>query len=170
MTLKVALWLPARVIGSVKLLTDKPAPVTPACEMVTAEAPVFVSVSDRLRLLPTRTLPKARLAGLEASVPAETPVPESGTLRFGFDALDVTLRLPLAAPALEGLKERVNDALWPALKVKGTASPLKVKPLLAAALEIVTLAPPAFVKVPLIVFDVPICRLPKLNALGFEPS
>jgi hypothetical protein len=111
MTLKVTLCLPARVIGSVKLLTDKPAPVTPACEMVTDEDPVFVNVSERLRLLPTWTLPNERLPGLEASVPGETPVPESGMLRFAFDALEVTLRLPLAAPVLDGLNERVKDTL-----------------------------------------------------------
>lgn len=116
------------------------------------------------------TLPKARLAGFDASVPADTPVPESGTFRFGFDALEVMLRLPLAAPILEGLNERANEALWPEVNVKGNVSPLRVKPLLAAALEIVTLAPPELVRVPLMLFDVPTCMLPKLNAAGLEAN
>jgi hypothetical protein len=45
-----------------------------------------------------------------------------------------------------------------------------VKLPLAAAVETVTLAAPEFVKVPLIVFDVPVCTLPKLNAVGFEAN
>jgi hypothetical protein len=170
MMLKVALCPLASVIGSVKLLTEKPAPVTLACETVTDEAPVLVTVSYKLLLLPTWTLPKERLPGLDASVPGTTPVPENGILRFAFVALDVTVRLPLVVPAVDGLKERMKGALWPALRVKGSVSPLNVKPLPAAALEIVTLAAPELVRAPFIVFDVPVCMLPKLNAVGFEAN
>ena len=52
-----------RVTGKVTPLTEKPAPVTLACEILTAVPPVLVTVSDRLPFLPTVTLPKLRLAG-----------------------------------------------------------------------------------------------------------
>ena len=41
-----------------------------ACEMVSEDPPVFVSVSDWLPVLPTCTLPKAMLAGFALTVPA----------------------------------------------------------------------------------------------------
>jgi hypothetical protein len=43
----VTLWFAFRVKGNDNPLTEKPAPVTFACEIVTAEPPVFVTVSDR---------------------------------------------------------------------------------------------------------------------------
>ena len=52
-TENVTAWLGVNVVGSVSPITEKPAPVTVACEMVTFDPPVFVSVSERLLLLPT---------------------------------------------------------------------------------------------------------------------
>jgi hypothetical protein len=57
------------VAGNVRPLIEKPLPDTFACEMVTAEPPLLVSVSDRFVLLPTCTLPNERLEGFAASVP-----------------------------------------------------------------------------------------------------
>src|SRR5450432_1516332 len=74
-TLNATLWLAANVAGRVRPLMENPAPVTFACEMVSEAPPVFVSVSDRLPLPPTWTLPNARLAGLGLRVPAWTPAP-----------------------------------------------------------------------------------------------
>jgi hypothetical protein len=42
-----------RVRGKVNPLTEKTAPVKFACEMVTVDPPVLVSVSDTFVLLPT---------------------------------------------------------------------------------------------------------------------
>ena len=53
MTVNVTLWAAVRVVGSVSPVIEKPAPVTFACEMVTADPPVLVNVSDRLAVLPT---------------------------------------------------------------------------------------------------------------------
>jgi hypothetical protein len=43
--------------------------LTLACEIVTVDPPVFVSVSGKEALLPACTLPKPRLAGFADSAP-----------------------------------------------------------------------------------------------------
>ena len=53
LTLKLTLWLAVSVAGTDNPLTEKPAPLTLACEMVTEVPPVLVKVSDLLELLPT---------------------------------------------------------------------------------------------------------------------
>lgn len=108
---KVTLWFGVRVSGSVNPLIENIAPVTVDCEMVTDDPPVLVSVSDKLELLPTCTLPKPRLLGFGLNVPCLTPVPESGMPKLGFDPLDVMLTLPLTVPLAVGLKSTVNDVL-----------------------------------------------------------
>ena len=80
----------------------KPVPLALAAEMVIADPPLLVSVSDRFVLLPTCTLPKARLVGFAVSVPCATPVPERGMLRLGFEPFEVTVTLPLADPLAVG--------------------------------------------------------------------
>lgn len=78
-----------------------------------------------------------------------TPVPERGMLRLGFEALEVMVTLPLAAPAEAGLNNTENDVLWPAVKVTGKDRPLKLKPApLALAAEMVMVDPPVLVRVP----------------------
>ena len=56
-------------------------------------------------------MPKARLVGLAVNVPCVTPVPERGMLKLGFDPLEVTLMLPLAAPAAVGENFTENEVL-----------------------------------------------------------
>src|ERR1035437_10450128 len=106
-------------------------------------------------LLPTGTLPKARLAGLAVSWPGVTPVPDSGTFSAGLDALDVMVMLPLTVPDDVGENATLKLALWPALKVSGRLKPLAVKLDVALTAEIVTLAPPEFVRV-----SARVCALP----------
>lgn len=72
-TLKVRLWLGSRVVGRVKPAIEKADPVMLAWEIVTAEPPTFFSVSDRLALLLTCTLPKLKLAGVAVRVPGVFP-------------------------------------------------------------------------------------------------
>jgi hypothetical protein len=57
-TVKVALWFGGSVIGRLSPLTEKPELLTFAAEMVSADPPVLVNVSDRLELLLFCTLPK----------------------------------------------------------------------------------------------------------------
>ena len=101
-TLNVTVWLGVRVAGKTNPVTEYPAPVTFACEMVTFAPPVLVNVSERLALLPTCTLPNDRLVGLAESVPAVTPMPETGIFRVGLAPLEVIVTLPLAAPVVAG--------------------------------------------------------------------
>lgn len=127
---------------------ENPVPLGVAAEMVTVDPPVLVRVSERFLLLPTWTLPKARLVGFDDSVPCVTPVPESGMLRLGLDPLEVMATLPLAAPAAAGANFTENDVLCPAVKVAGKVNPLRLKPVpLALAAEIVRVDPPELVSV-----------------------
>ena len=82
-----------------------------ACVMVTLDPPELVKVSDRVWLLPTCTLPKLRLVAVAVSDPGVTPVPESGTVKVGFDALLVTERLPPADPPAVGVNVTLKVAL-----------------------------------------------------------
>ena len=147
-TVNDVLWPAVNVKGRASPLKLNPVPLAEAAEMVRLNPPELVSVSDRLELLPTWTLPNARLVGLAVNVPGVTPVPESGMLKLGFEPFEVMLTLPLAAPLVVGAKSTVNDVLWPAVNVKGRASPLKLNPApLAEAAEMVRLVPPEFVSV-----------------------
>jgi len=82
-TLKVVLCPAVSVTGVLTAPSLNPVPLTATCEIVTLVPPVLVTVSDSDWLLPTVTLPKFKLDGLETSCPlppAATPVPESDTL------------------------------------------------------------------------------------------
>lgn len=101
---------------------------------------------DRVWLLPTVTLPKLRVVGLADKVPCETPVPESGIVKLGFDAFEVIVTAPVALPAVVGVNMTLKLALAPALNDTGAVMPLTLKPdPLTATLEIVTVVPPVFV-------------------------
>jgi hypothetical protein len=80
-------------------------------EETVTEAPLAVRLPLSAELDPTVTLPKLRLVGDTANVPADVPVPESAMLSVELDAFDATDRLPLAAPALVGVKVAVNVTL-----------------------------------------------------------
>jgi hypothetical protein len=138
---------------------------------VTLVPPVLVSVSDRDCLLPTVKLPKPRLVGFDPNVPGVTPVPDNGMVRLGFEALDVTLTLPLALPADAGVNVTVKVALWPDVKVTGVVIPLKLNPVpLTATWEIVTLAPPVLVNVSDSDCLFPTVTLPNPRLVGFDPN
>ena len=72
----------------------------------------------------------------------------SGILKLGFEPLEVTVTLPLAAPLTVGENSTVNDVLCPAFSVTGNVRPLMLNPVpLAEAAEMVTLEPPLLVRV-----------------------
>ena len=110
-TVKEVLWPAFNVKGKVSPLRLNPLPLAVAAEMVRLDPPELVSVSDKLELLATCTLPNARLVGFAASVPCATPVPESGIVKLESEAVEVMLMLPLAAPLVVGEKSTVNDVL-----------------------------------------------------------
>lgn len=93
---------------------------------------MLVTVSDTDFVFPTVTAPKLMLLGFAPKPPGETPVPDNGMVRVGFEAFDVKVTLPLALPADDGLNETLKFALCPDDKVRGAVIPLRVNPLLAA--------------------------------------
>src|SRR5271167_715297 len=90
--------------------------------------PVLVTVADSDWLLPTVTLLKLRLVGFDPSPPGAIPVADNGMVRLGFEAFDVTVRLPLAVPADCGVNVTVKVALCPAVRVTGAVIPFKLNP------------------------------------------
>jgi hypothetical protein len=99
------------------------------------------------------------------------PVPVSGMLRPGFDALDVIVSVPLTAPAAVGSNRMLNEALWPALSVIGNDNPLMLNPVpLRDELETVTLSPPVFVRDAANDLEVETWMLPKLKLAGLAVS
>ena len=110
-------------------LSWKPVPLMLACEMLTAVPPVLVRVTVADCVVPVVTLPNDSLVGLSVSVPGVTPVPVNGISRDGFDALEVTVTVPLALPALVGANFTDREVVCPADSVTGVVIPLTVNPL-----------------------------------------
>jgi len=107
------------VCGRENPLIVKAALFVPAAVTVTL-ALLAVNVPVAVPLEPTVTLPNARVLGETASCPAGvTPVPETGIVRVGLVAVDVTVRFPFTAPAAVGANLTVNVALCPPFSVTG---------------------------------------------------
>ena len=100
----------------------------PAAVTVTF-APLAVRLPVAFPLVPTTTLPRARVVGVTINCPvAAVPVPDSGMVNVGFDAVDVIVTLPLTAPADCGANETLKLALWPEVSVTGAVIPLTLYP------------------------------------------
>jgi hypothetical protein len=111
-------------VGAVIPLKVNPLPLIPTEETVMLELPVFVTVSDRVCLLPTLTLPKLKLVGFDPSAPGEIPVPDNARVSVGFAASEVMVTPPLTLPVVCGAKVIVNVVLWEVLSVTGAVIPL----------------------------------------------
>jgi hypothetical protein len=170
------------VIGRLSPLTEKPMPLMFACEIVSADPPVLVSVSERLELLVVRTLPKesvdddAARAGEPGNWACAIPVPESAILRVELSAVDTTARVPLADPVAVGAKITVNVTLCFGESAIGMLSPLIEKPTppLMFAAEIVTDDAPVLLNVSESVELLLVCTLPNESvdhdAVRVEPG
>lgn len=170
-TLKVLLCPGVNVTGTVIPLTLNPAPLAVSEEIVELMPPTLVNVSDSVCVVDTGTLPKLRVVGFDTSVPGDVPVPVRAIVKVGFDALEVTVTLPLLAPLDSGVNETLNVALCPAVSVTGAEIPLTLNPVpLTATCEIEMLVLPVFVTVSDRVLVCAICTLPKLRLVGFDPS
>jgi hypothetical protein len=143
----VALCAAARLRGKLIPLMLNPVPLGVIWEIVSAEPPEFVRVSESDVLLPTETLPKFKLVGLATSCPGVVPVPDRATFRLGLDALDVIVIPPATVPDDVGANVALKLALCPTFRVSGKLKPLIVKLFVAATAEIVRLDPPEFVNV-----------------------
>lgn len=145
-------------------------PETPTCEIVRLDPPVFVTLSDNVCWAPTATLPKFRLVGFAASVPACAPVPERLIVKTEFVALEAIVTLPVATPAAVGWNDTLKLALCPAANVMGADSPLMLNPDPATAVcEIVMLVDPVLVRVSDRLSLVPTGTVPKLRLPELDP-
>ena len=116
-----------RVRGAVIPLNVKPVPLIATCEIATLEPPVFVTVSVRVALCPTVTLPKPREDELGPRVPtAVVPAPDKGMLNAVSDASEVIVTLPFEVPVAVGANSTLKPAVCPAASVTGAVIPLKV--------------------------------------------
>jgi hypothetical protein len=74
-------------------------------------APLAVNAPLNEEVEPTTTLPKLKLDGETANVPAAVPLPDRAIAVVEFDAFDVTAKFALAVPPLVGVKVTVNVTL-----------------------------------------------------------
>ena len=127
--MNVTLCPDARVTGGLRPFTLNPVPVTVPWEIVALAPPVLVTVSGKLLLLPTCTLPKFRLACVGLRVAGVTPVPDTGIFRVGLEALLVIVRFPLTDPAVCGAKTTLKvGLLCPGPNVNGRLRPFTLIP------------------------------------------
>ena len=136
-------------------LKEKPDPLGTTCVMLTVEPPVLVRVSVLLLLLPTWTLPNARLDGFGDNRPGVSPMPEklSTTLLFCPKHVVAKETLPLKLPAPGGAKVIVIEADAPAFRVNGVARLLIANPApLSVACVTVSSVPPLLVSVTALVW------------------
>jgi len=91
---------------------------------VTVEPPLLVTVSDRVLLCPTVTVPKLNGEVPAESDPAVAPVPVRGIASDEFDASLVTVSVEFAAPLVVGAYRTLKDVLAPAANVIGRVAPV----------------------------------------------
>lgn len=134
------------VVPKVPLSTLNPAPVTPICEIVRLEFPVFLTATPSGIDPPTTSFPKFKLdVESEMVRVALPPLPLRAMVYVGFEALLLIVTLPVALPEVDGANAIVKLFVCEAARVKGAVMPLIVNPVpLAVALEIVKLVPPVF--------------------------
>ncbi len=125
--------------------------------------PLALSVTGKLLLVLTVTLPKLKLLGLMLSWPGAVAVPDR--VMDGEEAAsEVMAMLPLAAPAVNGVNVTLKVKLCPAGRAKGVVTALMLKPFpVKTALDTFTLVPPVFFNVALRVLLLPTCTLPKFT-------
>jgi len=125
-TVKVADWPAAIVAGSEIPESTNSLLLILADETVT-DAPLAVRLPLSGALDPSTTLPKLRLVGDTAKVPAAVPVPESAMPSGDLGALEVKAALPLELPVDCGAKATEKVALCPVPSVSGKVKPPRVK-------------------------------------------
>ncbi len=136
--------------------------------------PPAVSVPDAFPLVPTTTLPRARLAGLTPSVAAVAvvPTPVSRTVTVEFEAVELIVMVAVRVPVAVGLNVALIVQLDPGASVLRLQVPLppQVKSPADMGLPvIVNGAPPVLVNVvSRIGLVTPTVTLPKLMVAGFS--
>jgi hypothetical protein len=144
----------------------KPAPVTVTEEIVTVALPPFVRLMVCELFVPVVTLPKAAVVGVADNCGC-VPVPLREIVSGELGALLMTVIVPVTLPAALGPNTALNVADFPAPMVTGAAIPEVLKPAPEAVTEeIVTVAPPPFVRLMLCELFVPVATLPNAAVVG----
>ncbi len=114
---------------------------------VTREPPVFFTVKASSFFCPTCTVPKSRLAGSRARLPASAAVPESCTVPGPAEVSSASASVKLPTPV--GAKFTVAVTDWPGMSVAPAAgAPLTEKGAAGMVSPLMTrLAPPTLVMV-----------------------
>ena len=163
------------VVGKLRPLKLNVELFVPADVTVTL-APVAVKLPEAEPLVPTITLPSARVVGEMPSCPAaDVPVPDSGMERDGLEAFEPIVMLPPNVPAAVGANFALTVQLAPGASVPGTAQVPMLPQLNGAAvmelLRKLTVALPVFVRVVVRMELVcPTAMLPKAILVGLAES
>jgi hypothetical protein len=165
---RVVFWPAGMVIGVVSPFMLKPVPEMLTWEIVALAFPLLVSVIVCELLLPTVTLPNAKLPGLAISDAfAAKPLPERESVCGDPGALSVNTMLPVTPPGVVGAKTTLKEVLWPLDSVTGSEMPLMLKPVPVKVARLTTvLMFPEFVKVTVCEALWPTVTFPKFNDAG----
>jgi hypothetical protein len=128
-------------------------------------------VSESDPVLPTITLPKARLVGFALRAPGATPVPDTLMVRLGLGAFEVMVTVPVAFPLALGANVTVNVVLWDAPSDTGVDIPvIENAELFTETWEIDTLDISLLVMVTTCDLVAPTVTLPKASLAGLRAS
>jgi hypothetical protein len=165
-TLKDALEPAATVTGEDIPETLKPVPEAVTEETVRLAVPVLLRVTVFEVLLPEFTLPKETLVG-EAEIAPCVASPLTGMTSALPEALLTTDMLPVAVPAVVGVKTTLKAVASPAPTEMPVGVPETLKPVPEAVIdETERLAEPVLVKVTVCVDLLPMATLPKAMLAG----
>lgn len=154
-----------RIVPPETPLALKPAPLTLTLDIFMLEFPVFVNVELNVLLLPSATVLKFKLLGLNPSeVCAAEPVPVTPITSGEGTPFVTSVIEPLVADAELGANAALNVMLEFGAIVVDVDSPVKLTPVpLAASCEKVSVALPPFLSVIGCVLVLPTTTFPKLT-------
>jgi hypothetical protein len=167
-TLKLAVCPADNVTSGAEPLRLNPLPLTLTWEMLTAELPVFVSVTLWVALALRVWVPKLNevVLGVSCGTGAE-PVPLSGIVVGDLGALLTSVRLLEELAPDVGVKLTMNIVDFPGPNVSGTARPLRLNPVPGpTTCVMLRLAPPALVRGTVCELVWPTVTVPKLILPG----
>jgi hypothetical protein len=156
----------AMVTGAVMPEVLKPAPETVTEEIVTVALPPFVRLMVCELFVPVVTLPNAAVVGVADNCGC-VPVPLREIVSGELGALLTTVIDPVTLPAALGPNTALNVVALPAAMVAGVVIPVVLNPVPEAVIdEIVTVAPPPFVRLMVCELLVPIAMFPNASVVG----
>jgi hypothetical protein len=171
-TLRAAVCPGGTVVFAPTPLAVKPVPVASTLLMMAFAFPVFVSVTPSELVLPTRTLPKSKLAVLALRPGADVTALPLVEIASGELGASLTSEIdPVALPAELGVNTTLKVVFCPAAMLIGTVRPEMLNPApVTLALEMVTLAVPGFCSRMVCELLEPVATAEKLALIGVAES